>query len=485
MLFYTTGLDPEQTHSLIITNAQNSILAIGYINTTSVSGVSMQVLFVLSRSRITYSSFHSQTSGAGFPNGAIAGIVVGIFFGVVVFPVLGFILWRHRRRQRDFMFIEPSIHKGCDFAEVLDINPGALGQRRKPSTKSSISEVSLDLFPVTIPQVRSSRSRTSPPTFPRSPTTSSPSPAKYSRDDSSRDVYFPEATQQHMSVHVRRPETIDLENAPSPSVNRRGSVPKPSGPRPQSHRTSTGDPQVSVLIPAQIVPEFSPTEEIQPPELSEPEIQQVDEERDTTTYSFLDMTPTSAPPSLMEGPGKSQNPMQPLSHMNLDSFPHPPITRISSVRSHCDPDGRRESGNSKQLSLSAVIRQLPPLKLRHSAEFHPYSPHPPGQPQRPQSYRPSTGGASPTESVPATTSEVSEIRFCSPNESTGSNASLQRNGPDSHTPSLKVAAMTSPIYQKLFGTHQGEDPPDGLLAKKRPLRRKQLSTSTFNAPPTT
>lgn len=47
VLFYTTGLDPQQTHSLIITNAGNDILAIGYINTTSVSGVSMQVLYVM------------------------------------------------------------------------------------------------------------------------------------------------------------------------------------------------------------------------------------------------------------------------------------------------------------------------------------------------------------------------------------------------------------------------------------------------------
>jgi len=43
VLFYTTGLDPERTHSLIITNAENNLLAVGYINTTSVSGVPMQV----------------------------------------------------------------------------------------------------------------------------------------------------------------------------------------------------------------------------------------------------------------------------------------------------------------------------------------------------------------------------------------------------------------------------------------------------------
>ena len=47
VLFYATGLDPERTHSLIITNAENNFLAIGYINTTSVSGVSMQVLYIL------------------------------------------------------------------------------------------------------------------------------------------------------------------------------------------------------------------------------------------------------------------------------------------------------------------------------------------------------------------------------------------------------------------------------------------------------
>jgi hypothetical protein len=38
MLFYMTGLDPERPHSLIITNAEDHFLAVGYINTTSVSG---------------------------------------------------------------------------------------------------------------------------------------------------------------------------------------------------------------------------------------------------------------------------------------------------------------------------------------------------------------------------------------------------------------------------------------------------------------
>lgn len=352
--------------------------------------------------------------------------------------------------------------------------------------QSSISEVSLDLFPVTIPQVTSTRSRTSPPTFPRSPTTSLPSPAKQSPDDSGRDVRSPEAKTQGPSVHVQSPSTIDSENAPFLNFNnRRGTIPKPSGPRPQSHRTVSGDPRTSVFTSlAQIVAEPGPIQDKQPPELSEPKIEQVNEEAETTTYSFLDMTTASGPSSIMEGPRKSQNPIQPLSHTNLDSLPQlPPINRISSVPSHLDPDTRRESGTSRQLSLSAVIRPLPPLKLRQSPEFHPY--HPPGYLQRPRSHRPSTGGASPTESLPATMSEVSEIRFCSANESSGSNASLQRAGSDPHSPSLKLAAMTSPIYQKLFGTHQGEIPPDDLLAKKRPLRRKQLSTSTFNTPPRT
>lgn len=439
----------------------------------------------MTRSRITYSSFHSPTSGAGIPKGAIAGIVVGIFLGAIVFPLLGFILWRHRR-QRNFIFIQPSVHKARDITEVLDIRPGPLGQRRKPSTRSSISELSLDLFPVTIPQVTSSRSRASPPTFPRSPTTSSPSPAKRSPDDGGRDVHSPGAIDQNLGMHVRDPRMIDSENAPSPGFNRRSSVRKPSGPRPQSHRTSTGDPWTSTFIPlAQIMAEPGPAQNEQPSEPPEPKIQQVNAEGETATYSFLDMAPISGPPSIMEGPGKSQSSIRSLPPINVDSLHHPPVARISSVPSHRDPDRRRESGNSRQLSLSAVIRQLPPLKLRQSTEFHPYSPHPPGHPQRPRSYRPSTGGASPTESVPATASEVSEIRFCSPNESPGSNASPQRSGLDPHSPSLKATAIISPIYQKLFGTHQGEAPPDGLLANKRPLRRKQPSPSTFNTPPRT
>ena len=84
-----TGLDPEHTHSLTITNAEDHLLAVGHINTTSVSGVPMQVppRASVSLSGITY-TFHRSTSGTGIPKGAIAGIVVGIFLGVVVFPVL-------------------------------------------------------------------------------------------------------------------------------------------------------------------------------------------------------------------------------------------------------------------------------------------------------------------------------------------------------------------------------------------------------------
>ena len=43
VLFYMTGLDPERAHSLIITNAEDHLLAVGYINTTTVSGAPMQV----------------------------------------------------------------------------------------------------------------------------------------------------------------------------------------------------------------------------------------------------------------------------------------------------------------------------------------------------------------------------------------------------------------------------------------------------------
>lgn len=43
VLFYMAGLDPGHTHSLIITNAESNLLSIGYINTTSVSGMLMQV----------------------------------------------------------------------------------------------------------------------------------------------------------------------------------------------------------------------------------------------------------------------------------------------------------------------------------------------------------------------------------------------------------------------------------------------------------
>lgn len=198
------------------------------------------------------------------------------------------------------------------------------------------------------------------------------------------------------------------------------------------------------------------------------------------TYSFLDMNTTSGPPSVREGPVKSRSSVPPLPQTNSESLQHPPITRTSSTPSHRDPDKRRESSNSKQLSLSAVIRQLPNLKFRQSTELHPYSPHPSGHSRYSQSHRPQTGGASPTESVPMTTSEVSEIRFCNPGEISDSNGS-RKSGQISPSPSLKAATVTSPIYQKLFGTHQGEVPVDGLLAKKRPLRRKQFSASTFNA----
>ncbi|KAF9792599.1 hypothetical protein BJ322DRAFT_60192 [Thelephora terrestris] len=278
------------------------------------------------------------------------------------------------------------------------------------------------------------------------------------------------------------PQTVDSGNAPSPGVNRRSSVPKPSGPRPQSHRTSTCDPRPSLLIsPMQAVPEPSSLN-CQAP--TEPDLQPVNEEGGTMTYSFLDMNATSRPPSLMDGPGKPPNPTQPLPHTNHDSLRLLPIIRTSPTPSNRDSDRRPEIRNSKRVSLSAVIRQLPIPKLRLSAELHPHSPGRPQTSRSSRSLRPQTGGASPTESVPMTTSEVSEIRFCSPGEGSESNAS-QRSARDTPSPSLKVTTMTSPIYQKLFGTQQGEVPPDGVLGKKRPLRRKQLSASAFDIPPRT
>jgi hypothetical protein len=404
---------------------------------------------------------------------------VGICLGVVVFLVLGFIFCRRRRRgnERDFTFIEPSIHKGYDITEALS---GVIGQRRKPHAQSPASEVSLDLFPVTIPQTISPLSRPSPPTFPRSPTLTSPSQTKSSRDDSGHDtVDPPEPIDQYPGPHMQSPRTVEPRNAPSPGFSRRSSVPRPSGPRPQSYRTSIGDPRTSVFTPlAQLVNEPDPTKVEELPENPEPKIQKVNEEGELITYSFLDMNSTSRTSSIKEGPGKSRNSVPPLPHANPDSPPRPPIVASDPVRSHRDSDRHRESRNSKQLSLSAVIRQLPALKIRQSTELHPYSPRPP---HTSRSHRPPTGGASPTEGVPVT--EVSEIRFFDAGESSGSNGSLQRSRPHSRSPSPKPTTVTSQIYQKLFGSHQGEVPPDGLLAQKRPLRRKQLSVSTFNTPP--
>ena len=402
---------------------------------------------------------------------------MGIFLGVIVFPILGFVFWRRRRRRNDkkLTFIEPSTHKSYDITETLDIQPSAPGQRRKPPTQSPVSGLSLDLFPLSVPQPTRPWSRVSPPTFPRSPTPSSPSST---RDNDAHDVgRSPVAKDRYPTAHIQSPSTADPENNPSPSVNRRSSVPKPSGPRPLSYRTSTSEPRPPVFAsPPRIVIQPSSVKGKEP---AEPSLHEVNEEGGMMIYSFLDMNTTSGPPSVREGPGKSRNSMPPLPQTNPEPLHHPPITRTSSDPSHRDSEKRRESSNSKQLSLSAVIRQLPNLRFRQSAELHPYSPHPPGHSRYSQSHRPQTGGASPTESVPMTMSEVSEIRFCSPGEISDSNVS-QKSGRVSPPPSLKTTTVTSPIYQKLFGTHQGEAPADGLLAKKRPLRRKQLSTSTFN-----
>jgi len=502
VLFYTTGLDPERTHSLIITNAEDHLLSIGYVNTTLVSGHPTQVPlapFVTSFG-IIYNSFYSPTSDTGIPKGAIAGIVVGIFLGVVVFPILGFVLWRRRRRKgrrRNFTFIEPSIHKGFDITEVLDIQPGGLGHRRKsPSpTQSPVSEVSLDLFPVTIPQNTYTLPRASPPTFPRSPTTSSPSTTQQLRDISGRGVVHPpEAIDQHLSVHIPCPPQVDLEKSPSPALNRRSTVPKPSGPRPQSYRSSTCDPRTSAFMPlAEALTDPTPIKgkgRLEPPEPSEPEMQQVNEGERTTIYSFLDMNSYSGPPSTIDGVGQSQNVNRPVSHANIDSFRHSLVTGANSIRSRRDSDKRRESGASKPLSLSVVIQQPPALKYSPSSEPHPYSPYSTGHRQGRESLRPRTGeGVSPTESIPITTSEVSEIRFSHPGE-IGEPSALLRRGSGSYLqspsqPSMKAVSTASPIYQKLFGTLQGQVPQDGLLSKRRPLHRRVLSASTFNTPPRT
>ena len=434
--------------------------------------------------RITYGFFHSSTSGGSIPKGAIAGIVVGIVLGVVVFPILGFVLWFRRRRRgdrKDVTFIEPSIHKRFDISEVLDIQSGSLSQRGKSPIQSPDSGVSLDLFPVTIPQITNPQPKLSPSTFPRSPTTSSLSPVRHLCNSSGGDVVrSPEAVDQYLSVQIGNPLQVNSESIPFPGLNRRSTVPKPSGPRPPSYRRSTDDPRTSAFMPpAQASGDPTPMEGKEQPE---PRIEQAAEGERTTIYSFLDMNSYSGPPSTIDGVGQSPNPTQPVSHVNPDSPRHSLVTGTNSTRSHRDPDKRRESGMSKALSLSVVI-QPPTLKYPQPTEPHPYSPYSTGHRLAPHSHRPRTGErVSPTESIPFTTSEISEIRFGHPGESS---ASRPGSGSDPKPSPPRATTATSPIYRKLFGTLQGEVPPDGLLAKKHPLHRKTLSASIFNTPPRT
>lgn len=430
----------------------------------------------MARFGITYNSFHRSTSGTSIPKGAIAGIVVGIFLGVIVFPVLALALWRHRRRRGEEgdTFIEPSIHKGFDVTEDLDIQPRSLG----PPTASPVSEVSLDLVPVTIPQVAHSWSGHSPPTFPRSPTTSSsPSPTRHLRDSSGRGViHSPDAVDQYLSVQIRSPTQPSPEYSPLPGLVRRSSVPKPSGPRPQSYRANTDDPRASVFMPpVRIATEPNPKgkgpqEPQEPQEPPELEMEQVNEGGRMTTYSFLDMNSSSATPSTIDG--QWRNSIQPIPHINFDSPRHSLITRTNSTSSRRDIDRRRESGSSKPLSLSVVIQQPPTLKPPPSAEPHPYSRHR------------AVERASFAESIPVSMSEVSEIRFSNPGEISSEPSPPLPSGSNARTltqlPPMNPTPTTSSIYQKLFGVQQGEATPDGLLAKKRPIHRKALSASTFS-----
>ena len=424
---------------------------------------------------ITYSSSLRSTSGTGIPKGSVAGIAVGIFMGVVVFPFLALAFWRCRRRrgkERDFTFIEPSIHKGYDITETLDIQPGGMGPWRSPPAESPVSEVSLDLVPVTIPQITHSWSNPSPPTSPRSPTTSPPpSPTQNSRHASGRGViHSPEAVDQYLSVRVRSPFQAGSEDAPPLGLNRRSSVPKPSGPRPRSHHVSTHDPRPSVFMPpVQIASDPSPIKAKEPPE---PETQQVNEGGRTTIYSFLDMNSSSATPSSIDG--QSRNSTQPIPHINLESPRDSVITRTNSTSSRRELDRRRESGSSKPLSLSVVIQQPPTLKYPPPVEPHPYS--------RQQARE----RVSMAESIPVTMSEISEIRFSDPVESREPSGSLQggsHSRPPAQPSPVNATPTTSSIYQKLFGVQQGEVPPDVLSAKKRPLHRKALSASTFETLP--
>ena len=404
---------------------------------------------------------------------------MGVVLGVVVFPILGFFLWRWRRRrrrknERDFNFIEPSIHKGFDIAEVLDIQPGGLGQRGKPPTQSPTSDVSLDLFPVTIPQLMDPQSKTSPPTFPRSPTTSSLSRIQRPRDSSSGGVvHSPEAADQSLSTYIRDSLQIDLEDTLSSGIHRRSTIPRPSGPRPPSYRFSNDDPRLSAVMP--ISPTLMDSNPAGRGEYPEPEMQQINEGRGSTIYSFLDMNPPSGPPSTIDNVGQSRNPDQPVPHVNLESPPRSVATRSDSARSHRDSDRRRESGTSKPLTLSVVI-EPPTLKYPPATEPHPYSPYSRINRLTPQFLRPRTGERiSPTESIPFTTSEVSEIRFSHPGDSGEPSASRPGSGSDPQPSPLRATAATSHIYRKLFGTPQGEVPQDG----KRPIHRKALSSSTF------
>ncbi|KAI0001361.1 hypothetical protein BJV74DRAFT_882588 [Russula compacta] len=110
-LFFSTGLNESVPHTLTITNENDNLLAIGFINVTTAS---------------SSSSNPNSGSSSHLSRGTIAAIVVASTLGTLVFLIAAFFFWRRRRQfgrilHRRRLFVPPS---GNDHSKVLDIVRG-------------------------------------------------------------------------------------------------------------------------------------------------------------------------------------------------------------------------------------------------------------------------------------------------------------------------------------------------------------------------
>jgi hypothetical protein len=372
--------------------------------------------------------------------------VIGIVLGVVLIGALIFLLWRRRKKGTRLTFIEPSIHKGHEGAQVVDLRHSEVNYDKGSHAISPVEHISLEFAPNNDLVRFHEHQKPAPSNLPRSPTTSSPSIGNhYLRDASLGSLLHhtePADPTSYLSVNIRSPFQVDFEHV---SISPRRTIAKPMGPRDQPKQEAK-EPREQ-LRP---LPQINITYEL---------------DRRSNITSFLELDSSSSGVSSIRQVISDSQQLQPY---NSSSRPQSGLSVSTSTQT-----GRRHSDQSRSstgpLSFAVVIQQAN-TRVEREAASHPYSdPHLDTSEQIEE--------ISPTDSAPLTVSDIQFREMTAEDDiKRTSGSQSQAHPPLRSTPSTSRRPFTSQtIVQKLFGTQHAQ----AFQERRTSGRPRSFATSTL------